>query len=123
LSDAKISVGRHIFLLAILQIKAQKFFNRKGNISFHASTSLENIDASTREAASIIDVDKKDVVFQVPVKSFSFKKALMQEHFNENYMESSKFPMAALKGKIRNDGNIHFGFNISSVFTVRKPRK
>lgn len=108
------------FFLFGLQVKAHKFFTRTGSISFHASTPMENIDAATREAASIIDVDKKDVVFHVPVKSFSFKKALMQEHFNENYMESSKFPMAAFKGKIRDDGRHPFRIQyLESIYSEK----
>jgi len=79
---------------------AQKYMTRSGKISFFSSTSIENIEAFNNEAAAAMDFKTGDVVFQVPVKSFKFEKALMQEHFNEDYMESDKFPKATFKGKI-----------------------
>lgn len=78
---------------------AQKYITRTGKISFFSSTPLENIEAFNNEVAGIMDAKTGDVVFQVPIKSFKFEKALMQEHFNENYMESDKYPKAEFKGK------------------------
>lgn len=87
---------------------AQKWMTRTGKVSFFSSTPVENIEAFNNETATVIDAKSGDVVFMVPVKSFKFEKALMQEHFNENYMESDKFPKAEYKGKISNLGDVNF---------------
>ena len=87
---------------------AQKYMTRTGKVSFFSSTSVENIEAFNNETASVLDSKTGDIVFQVPIKSFKFEKALMQEHFNENYMESTKYPKAEYKGKIANLGDVNF---------------
>lgn len=87
---------------------AQKWMTRTGKVSFFSSTSVENIEAFNNEAASIVNAQNGEVVFIVPIKSFKFEKALMQEHFNENYMESDKFPKADFKGKITNLAAVNF---------------
>ena len=87
---------------------AQKWMTRTGKVSFFSSTPVENIEAFNNEAASVIDTKSGDVAFIVPIKSFKFEKALMQEHFNENYMESDKYPKAEYKGKITNIGDVNF---------------
>lgn len=79
---------------------AQKFMTRSGKVTFFSSTPIENIEAFNNEAAAAINTATNDVVFQVPIKSFKFEKQLMQEHFNESYMESDKFPKAEFKGKM-----------------------
>lgn len=79
---------------------AQKYVTRSGKISFFSSTPIENIEAFNNEVAAVYDKDKGQVVFQVPVKSFKFEKQLMQEHFNESYMESDKYPKADFKGSL-----------------------
>ena len=63
---------------------------------------MEDIEAVTEAASSLIDLENKVIVIVVPIKSFNFKKKLMQEHFNENYLESDKYPNATFKGKIIN---------------------
>lgn len=83
-----------------LQASAQKFMTRSGKISFFSTTPIENIEAFNNEVAAAVNTASGDVVFQVPVKSFKFEKQLMQEHFNESYMESDKFPKAEFKGKM-----------------------
>jgi polyisoprenoid-binding protein YceI len=93
-----------LFTLAVvsigLQVSAQKFMTRSGKISFFSTTPIENIEAFNNEVAAAVNTATSDVVFQVPVKSFKFEKQLMQEHFNESYMESDKFPKAEFKGKM-----------------------
>lgn len=87
---------------------AQKWMTRTGKVSFFSSTSVENIEAFNNEAASVVNAQNGEVIFIVPIKSFKFEKALMQEHFNENYMESDKFPKADFKGKITNMAAVSF---------------
>lgn len=79
---------------------AQKFSTRSGNISFFSKTPMENIEATNHNVTSIVDLSTKDIAFNVLMKSFEFEKALMQEHFNEKYVHSDKYPNAKFKGKI-----------------------
>lgn len=90
---------------------AQKYMTRTGKVTFFSSTPLENIEAFNNETAAVLDPATGDFVFQVPIKSFRFEKALMQEHFNENYMESGKYPKAEYKGKITDLGKVDFSKN------------
>ncbi len=89
---------------------AQKYMTRTGKATFDATTptSPEKIDGKNNEVASILDVSTGDLVFQVMVKSFKFEKQLMEEHFNENYMETDKFPKSDFKGKVSNLSEINF---------------
>lgn len=86
----------------------QKIFTREGKISFYSEAQKESIQAHNSKATSIIDVSSGRMEFAVLIKAFQFEKALMQEHFNENYMESSKFPKAVFKGEINNLEAIDF---------------
>jgi hypothetical protein len=102
------------FILAFLFIglshaNAQDiWFTRNGNISFHAGTSLEDIDGINNDVASLINAKTGDIAFTVLVKSFHFTRSLMEEHFNENYMESTKFPKSTFSGKITDPGKVNF---------------
>jgi polyisoprenoid-binding protein YceI len=94
------------------------FMTRNGQISFSSKTPIENIEGTNNEVTSMIDTGKGDIVFAVLVKSFHFEKALMEEHFNENYMESTKFPKATFQGKITNASAINFSKDGSYQATV-----
>ncbi len=83
-------------------LSAQKFFTRDGQISFFSDAPLEKIEAHNSSATSVFDAESGRVEFAVLIKGFQFEKALMQEHFNENYLESDKFPKALFKGRITN---------------------
>jgi hypothetical protein len=87
---------------------AQKYFTKEGNITFHAGTKLEDIDATNSGATCIIDSQTGDMEWSVLVKGFKFKRALMEEHFNENYMESNTYPKSTFKGKIENISKVQF---------------
>src|SRR5512139_1023817 len=94
-------LGLLIFFLGlILSASAQKYITKNGYIGFFSHTPVEDIKADNNQAASVLDIATGDVVFQVLIKSFHFEKALMEEHFNENYMDSEKFPRSVFKGKI-----------------------
>jgi polyisoprenoid-binding protein YceI len=75
---------------------------KTGFIGFYGHTPMEDIKADNNQVASVLDISTGDLVFQVLIKSFHFDRALMEEHFNENYMDSEKFPKASFKGKITN---------------------
>lgn len=101
-----------VMIAALLAIgtaaQAQKYMTRTGKVVFFSSTPVENIEAFNNDVACAVDGKTGDVAFQVPVKSFKFEKALMQEHFNENYMESDKYPRADFKGKIADMSKVNF---------------
>lgn len=84
-----------------------KFYTREVNVTFLSKSPLEKIEATTNSGNSVVDILSGQVEVAVLIKSFNFEKALMQEHFNENYMESDKFPKAIFKGNIINYKDIH----------------
>jgi polyisoprenoid-binding protein YceI len=89
-------------LTGFLFLNAQKHMTRNGYISFFSSTPLEDIEAVNNQVASILDTETGELVFQVLMRSFRFEKKLMEEHFNENYVESEKYPKSTFSGKIIN---------------------
>ena len=97
----KITFTIAIILLANM-VFAQKYFTKTGNVSFFSETPMENIEAYNRSASVVVDGASGAVQVAVLIKGFLFEKALMQEHFNENYLESGKYPKAVFKGKLEN---------------------
>lgn len=92
-----------LFMCFITEAQAQtKYIDRNGNASFFSSAPLEDIEAHTSQAVSIIDISTGEIVGSMLMRSFRFRKSLMQEHFNENYIESHKYPKATFRGKIMN---------------------
>lgn len=89
-------------LLSTNVVYSQKYMTKNGHIRFFSSTPMEDIEAHNRQVNAALDASTGDFVFKVLIKSFEFEKALMQEHFNENYLESHKFPNASFQGKISN---------------------
>jgi polyisoprenoid-binding protein YceI len=69
-------------------------------VTFFSSAPLEDIKATSKEAKGAVDFTKNEFLFRIPIKSFQFASALMQEHFNENYLESEKYPNGTFKGKL-----------------------
>jgi len=93
---------------------AQKLITKTGSIKFQASTpSNEEVAAENKSVSAVLEQSTGDFAALVLIKGFRFKVALMEEHFNENYMESEKFSKATLKGKIEN-------FNIAEVTSTAK---
>jgi polyisoprenoid-binding protein YceI len=95
-------------IIASTNMQAQKYFTKTGTISFSASSPLEKIEAVNKSIACLIDTKTGSIDFIVQIKSFIFKQQLMQEHFNENYMESETFPKASFKGTVTNLSAINF---------------
>lgn len=80
---------------------AQKLITKTGNIKFQATMpSYEEVAAENKSVSAVLEQSTGDFAALVLIKGFRFKVALMEEHFNENYMESEKFSKATLKGKI-----------------------
>ena len=95
-----------LFILLIIASVSEKsvdkaiFITKNADISLYSKTPIENIEAISKIGYGIINADNGEIQFGVSIRSFKFRKSLMQEHFNENYMESDKYPAAKFKGKI-----------------------
>jgi len=105
---------KKVFLVGVLVAaatfaNAQKFFTKDGTIRFFSDAKVEKIEATNNKATIVLDVQTGAIELSVLIKGFIFKNAFMGEHFNENYMESDKFPKANFKGKIENLSAINFG--------------
>ena len=81
-------------------ISAQNYFTKNGKVSFYSHTNIEDIEAVNNQVVSVLNAGTGEIKFSIVIKGFLFKKALMQEHFNENYMESDKFPKSTFNGTI-----------------------
>lgn len=106
-----------LFFLCGTNVFAQgKFTVKKSDMSFTSNAELELIKASSTETQGIIDPATNSFAFSVPVQSFKgFNSDLQRQHFNDNYMESSKYSKASFTGKIIEQVN----YNTDSVYTVR----
>jgi len=100
-----------LLLFGITLVNAQKMISKTGHISFYSSTPIEKIEAHNYQVVSILNTSTGEIQVSLLIRSFEFKKELMQEHFNENYMESDIYPKASLKGKIINLLDIKFEEN------------
>lgn len=90
------------FLFVTSLVFSQKMITRSGEIKFDATIpgAMDQVVATSNTVSSIFDKTTGDFVVQGMVKSFKFKSPLMEEHFNENYMESDKLPKTSFKGKV-----------------------
>jgi hypothetical protein len=82
---------------------SQLYSTRAGFIGFYSKTALEDITGENNQVYAIIDAGKKNIAFAALLKGFIFPKELMQEHFNENYVESDKYPKASFSGAYTGD--------------------
>lgn len=82
----------------ISPVNAQFFQTSTAEISFFSKAPIEDIKAKSPEGISVLNSSTGEILFKIDIRSFQFKKSLMQEHFNENYMESEKYPNAEFKG-------------------------
>src|SRR5882724_7288256 len=97
------------FFLTVSYSNAQtKYMTRSGYIGFYGHTSMEDIKADNNQVGAVLDAAKGDYAFTALIRSFEFSRPLMQEHFNENYMESDKYPKATFTGKIKDVSKVDF---------------
>ena len=106
------SIKSLLFILLVfvfaLSTQGQRFLTKTGYIHFYSDAPLEKIQATNRQVNAAVDAGTGDIAFRVLMKSFQFEKALMQEHFNENYVESDKFPNSTFTGKVTNIKDVNF---------------
>lgn len=98
----KLALSIVMIFAMIAMVNAQKYYTKTGKTDFKSEAPLETIEAINNAATCVLDSKTGNMEIAILIKAFKFEKALMQEHFNENYMESSKFPKANFKGKITN---------------------
>lgn len=85
-------------LLLSTGLFAQKYSAEKSNVKFFSEALLEDITATTEKMDAIVDFENSTFFFRIKINTFQFDKDLMQEHFNENYMESEQYPNGSFKG-------------------------
>lgn len=103
-----------VLLLICISSYAQVYIAKACEITFFSEAPLENIEANNTTAVPVLSTVTKDIQVKVPIKGFKFKNALMEEHFNENYMEADKYPHAIFKGKI----NEEIDYTVSGEYPV-----
>lgn len=91
-----------LFLMSSQLFSQERYLTKEGYISFFSHSLVEDIKADNYQVLSVIDKKTGEIAIQLLMKSFMFKKALMQEHFNQSYVESYKYPKATFKGYIQN---------------------
>jgi len=89
---------------------SQRYYTKSGQINFDATSpsSPEKIEGVNRSATCVVDTKTGNMQFTALMKGFAFERALMEEHFNENYVESDKFPKAEFKGELKNIDKVDF---------------
>ena len=97
---------KHIIIIllawmSINQAGQDLYACKNADISLFSSAPIEDIAANTNTGTSVFNAANGELVFSVNISSFKFKKSLMQEHFNSDYLESDKYPKATFKGKIQ----------------------
>lgn len=106
------------FLISVSVAHSQKYFTREGKVKFSSEAPLEKIEAQNEKATSVLDATSGKLEFAILIKAFQFEKALMQEHFNENYLESSTYPKAVFKGEIQDKSKVDFSKDGTYEVTV-----
>lgn len=109
------SIMKNIFFLTLSFLmfsfisRAQdKYYTKNAKINFFSETPLEDIEAKNSSSVSVLDSKSGSLQFSVLIKGFEFKNEEMQEHFNEDYMESDKFPKAEFKGQLVNNASVNY---------------
>ena len=95
----KFIAGTFLFLL-FGSTEAQKYISEKSLVTFFSDARVEDIYAVNKNASGIIDISSMQLAFSVPIIDFKFEKKLMQEHFNEKYMETEKYPKSVFQGQV-----------------------
>lgn len=97
-----------LVFFSVFQAKAQLYFTKTGTIKFDSHTTLEDIKAENRKVVSVLDAKTGAMEFSLLMKGFDFTNDLMEQHFNESYAESDKFPKASFKGSVSDISKVDF---------------
>lgn len=113
----KIMTSLVALLIVQIGFAQNVLLDKLGTAHFYSEAPLEDIEATNKKAIGAFDLDKGGIAVSMIIKNFHFDKSLMEEHFNENYLESDKYPKASLKGKIQNFSDLDF--SKPGVFTAK----
>ena len=102
-----------VLLVAFLVVTSisfaqDKFYTKTGKVNFYSKAPLEEINGKNKTATAVLDSKSGAIQFAVQMKGFEFEKQLMEQHFNENYVESEAFPRSEFRGFIDNNANINY---------------
>ena len=97
-----------LFLFTTALQAQDRYFTKTGKIDFYSKAPMEDIVAKNKTVTAVLDTKSGAMQFEVQMKGFEFEKKLMQEHFNENYVESSKYPKAGFKGAVVNNSAVNY---------------
>lgn len=101
-----------------------RYFTKSGYIWFYSKAPMEDIEAHNKKVVSFIDFATGQMAFSVPMREFGFRKSLMKQHFNENYVESDKYPKATFTGRFSSpmqvnlSGNAAYKVQVEGVLTI-----
>ena len=96
------------FLFFSAALAQDRFYTKNARIDFFSETPLEDIEAKNNSAVSVLDTKSGSLQFSLLMKGFEFKNEEMQEHFNDDYVESDKFPKAEFKGQLVNNTAVNY---------------
>jgi hypothetical protein len=94
------SINVIVFVLVTNLVYGQKFLTERGFVKFFSDAAIEDITATNEKATALFDAGSGSIAFVVPINQFVFAKSLMQEHFNEKYLESDRYPKSTFQGRI-----------------------
>lgn len=114
--------GLIVFLLNSLYAQTKSWTSKDAQVSFFSSAPLEDIEAISKTGVSALNTTTGDIIFKVWNTTFQFEKKLMQEHFNENYMESERYPISEFRGKITDSKKLEkdgqYELNIAGMLNI-----
>lgn len=96
-----------------------RYFTKSGKVEFYSKAPLEDITAKNNTVMAVLDKNTGALQFSVQMKSFEFEKALMQQHFHDNYVESDKYPKAEFRGAIVNNAAVNYTKDANYPVTVK----
>ena len=109
----KLVIALAFLITAFAGFSQGKYFTKTGKIDFSSKAPLEDIEAKNKTVTAVIDSKSGAVQFAVQMKGFEFEKQLMQQHFNENYIESDKYPKGEFRGTITNNSGINYSKEVT----------
>lgn len=108
MSKMKILFTLAMITTTTLCFAQDRYFTKTGKINFSSKAPMEDIEGKNKTVTAVLDTKSGAMQFAVLMKGFEFEKQLMQQHFNENYVESDKYPRSEFKGTIINNSEINY---------------
>ena len=118
---------RYVFLIILISLSVkgfgQKYKLTSSSIQFFSEATIEDITAVNTKASGLWDTDNGDMVISIPMNKFEFANSLMQEHYNEKYLHTEKYPKAYFKGKISGFSSQDGPLNATGTITMHGVEK